>query len=150
MVDRRAAVLVAVLLGVVAGGCEASQGLLDAPYPVNLHVDATADAVGVEAPEWYADQTDVFLCPDEPPYLPDPGPARVDWHPGSPCHAFGRFESASGLTASLALDELTAAERPAFANAESWYLLLVDVGPDDRAVGAARTRFGVPDGFAAS
>ena len=150
MPDRRVAAVLALLIAVVAAGCEASQGLLDAPYPVNLHIDATAEAVGVDAPEWYADQTDVFLCPMEPPFLPDPGPARQDWHPGSPCHGFGRFESADGLTTSLALADLTAAERPAFANAESWYVLLVDVGPEGRALGAARTRFGVPDGFAAS
>jgi hypothetical protein len=134
----------------ILAGCEVSQGLLDAPYPVNLHVAATADAVEVEAPEWYADRTDIFLCPSEPPFLPDPGPARQGWDPGPPCHGFGSFESANGLATTLALADLSAAERETFASAESWYLLLVDVAADDHAMAAARTRFGVPDGFTAS
>ena len=154
MADRRRIARFA-RLGLLAGasilaGCEVSQGLLDAPYPVNLHVAATADAVEVEAPEWFADRTDIFLCPSEPPFLPDPGPARVDWDPGPPCHGFGRFESASGLATTLALADLSAGEREVFAEAESWYLLLVDVAADDHAVAAGRTRFGVPDGFTAS
>ncbi len=156
MADRRrrsrrlVVALVAIVGAAVAAGCDATPGLLDAPYPVNLHVAATTQAVEVDAPGWYADQTDIFLCPSEPPYLPDPGPDRQDWSPGPPCHAFGRFESPDGMQVSLPLDALDERDRAAFAAAESWYLLLVDVGATGQATGATRSRFGVPDGFAAS
>jgi hypothetical protein len=148
---RRTTLLAAPLLAaIVLTGCEASGSLLDAPFPVQLRVEASADAVEVDAPAWYAERTHVFLCPVEPPFLPDPGPARQDWQPARTCHDFGRIPSDGGLTTTLALADLTAAERSAFAASPDWYLLLVDVGADGRAIAAARTRFAPPDGFTAS
>jgi hypothetical protein len=130
----------------VTAGCTPSPVFLDAPYPLNLHVDPRATVVKVDASGWYADSTDVFLCPTEPPPLPDPGPARSGWTPGHVCHDYGRHASPDGFTIDLQLDDLTGAERAAFAASPDWYLVLTDLD-GDRATGAARSRFPRPDGF---
>ncbi len=141
--------LVRVLLACVAaiwvGACQYVPGTLDGPIAVDLHVSTTATSVEVDAPGWFADTSEVYLCPVEPPPLPDPGPELVGWQPGPPCHGFGRWPSPDGLRASLPYDGLAVDERDLFAAAESWYLLLLDVGADGRVSSAVRSRFDVPE-----
>lgn len=144
---RLGACFAAIAIALVA--CDLPAGAIDAPYPVNLHVDADATLVAIDAPGWYADTTGVFLCPTEPPGLPDPGDARIGWSPGRLCHDFGRHPSPGGLTIDLRLADLSDAERALFASADDWYLLLTDLD-GERVTGAVRSRFKRPDGFAAS
>jgi hypothetical protein len=136
-------------MAIALGACDLPAGAIDAPYPVNLHVDADATVVAIDAPGWYADTSGVFLCPTEPPGLPDPGDARIGWTPGRLCHDFGHHPSPGGLTIDLRLAELSADERALFAVAGDWYLLITDLD-GDRVTGAVRSRFERPDGFAAS
>lgn len=129
----------------VVAGCVYVPGSLDGPIAVDLHVRTTPTAVEVEAPGWYADRSDVHLCPVEPPPLPEPGPALIGWQPGPPCHGYGTWTSPDGLVASLPYDALAAGERETFAAAESWYVLLLDVDADGRVSTAVRSRFAVPE-----
>ena len=131
------------LLLVLAAGCRLPSGALDGPLAVPLRIEATADAVQVDAPGWFAPETSLYLCPTEPPELPEPGPARVGWTPGSSCHDYGRVASPDGLKATLPLDALTEAQRPAFEAALDWYLLIVKVD-GERAAAAIRSSFSSP------
>jgi hypothetical protein len=126
-----------------AGGCRLPDNALDAPLAVPLRVSATAEAIEVDAPNWYAATTSLYLCPMEPPSLPEPGPDRVDWSPGGSCHDFGHVAANDGLRATLSLDLLTEAERLALEAVNDWYLLVVKI-EGDRATAAIRTSFASP------
>jgi hypothetical protein len=136
-------VIVAGITVALAAGCRLPSSALDGPLAVPLRIEATPDAVQVDAPGWYAAETDIYLCPTEPPELPEPGPERDGWTPGASCHDFGTFAAPDGLTASLPLEALTDAERPAFEAAVDWYLLVVKVD-GDRAIAAIRSSFSAP------
>ncbi len=140
--------MLASVAAAAVGACTYVPGTLDGPIAVDLHVWTTATAVEVNAPGWFADTTELYLCPVEPPPLPDPGPALVGWQPGPPCHDYGEWASPDGLVASLPYDTMTVDERDDFAAAESWYLLLLDVSADGRVSSAVRSRFAVPDAVA--
>ncbi|HYH92183.1 MAG TPA: hypothetical protein VD763_03405 [Candidatus Saccharimonadales bacterium] len=146
-IARHGALAIGALL--VAAACSLPPGALDAPYPVQFHLDATARTVHIDAPGWLADESAVFLCPGEPPPLPEPGPERVGWLPGRPCHDFGRFASANGLVADLSLADLGPAERATFAAAPDWYAYLLDLD-GETVTSATRSRFSIPDGFEAA
>jgi hypothetical protein len=141
------AVALALGAAVVVGGCVLGPSSLDGPMAVNLHVATTPTSVDVDAPGWFADTSQVFLCPSDPPPLPEPGPARVGWTPGSTCHDFGTHPSPDGLVIRLPVADLAPSDRPAFAAADDWYLLLLEVDREGRVTGATRTRFARPDGF---
>jgi hypothetical protein len=146
---RRGAVAGWALAGLAAtvlAACDLPPGALDAPYPVNLHIDPTATVVGVYAPGWYADSTGIFLCPTEPPPMPDPGDARIGWIPGRFCHDYGTHASPGGITIDLPLADLTGAERAAFAASTDWYLVMTDLD-GERVTAATRSRFSRPKGF---
>ena len=135
-------------VALVAGGCVLGPASLDGPLAVELHIDPSSTDIAVDAPTWYAPASDIYLCPADPPPLPEPGPARVGWTPGHGCHAFPRATSGEhGLDVDLRLDELADAERATFAAAPDWYLLIAAVESDDRVTSAIRSRFGRPDGF---
>ena len=133
----------------VAGGCVLGPSSLDGPMAVNLHVATTRTSVEVDAPGWYAPTSAVYLCPTDPPPLPEPGPERDGWTPGSSCHDYGQHPSRDGLVISLPIADLAPSDRPAFADADDWYLLLLDVDPSGRVASATRTRFPRPRDFAA-
>ena len=141
-------VLAAVGAAVVTGGCVLGPASLDGPIAIELHIDPKPTSIGVDAPTWYARTSDLYLCPADPPPLPEPGPARVGWTPGRLCHAFPRVTGGNGLDIALPLDDLSEAERDVFAAAPDWYLLITDVASDDRVTSAIRSRFPQPDGFA--
>ncbi|MEO6207217.1 MAG: hypothetical protein ABIP77_04610 [Candidatus Limnocylindrales bacterium] len=154
--DRRRArlrgTIVAVVLGVAATtftGCTLSDVALDGPIAVNLHIRTTATSVEVDAPGWFAATTGIHLCPVAPPVLPAPGPARDGWKPGPPCHDYGRQPSVDGLTVSLPLADLAGETSAAFAAADDWYLLLLDLD-GDRVTAAIRSSFKAPADVAAS
>ena len=130
------------LIGLV-GGCRLPSDALDGPLAVPLRITATAAAVEVDAPGWFAADTAVYLCPTEPPALPEPGPDREGWSPGSVCHDYGRFAAPDGLSATLPLDALSEADRPAFDAANNWYLLIVKV-EGARAMAAIHSSFSAP------
>ena len=143
---------VAVVLGVAATtvtACTLSDVALDGPIAVNLHIRTTATSVEVDAPGWYAATTGIHLCPVAPPILPAPGPARDGWTPGPPCHDYGTRPSADGLIVSLPLADLAAETSAAFAAADDWYLLLLDLD-GDRVTAAIRSSFAAPADVAAS
>jgi hypothetical protein len=142
---RPAAVL---LLAIAVAGCTLPDGALDAPFPVVLRISTTPTEVVVDAPNWLADRSAVFLCPTEPPPLPEPGPERDGWLPGPPCHDYGRFDTADGLATTLALDGLSGDERATFAAAPDWYVYLIDLD-GEHASSATKTRFPPPGGFVA-
>jgi hypothetical protein len=144
-IARAAAVIL--LAGLVAA-CTLPDGALDAPFPVVLRISTTPTEVVVDAPNWLADRSAVFLCPSEPPPLPEPGPERDGWLPGPPCHDYGRFDTPDGLATTLPLDGLSGAERTAFAAAPDWYVYLVDLD-GEHASSATKTRFSPPGGFEA-
>lgn len=152
---RRARVRVAVAavaLGVAATtatACTLSDIALDGPIAVNLHIRTTATSVEVDAPGWFATTTGIHLCPVEPPVLPAPGPARVGWKPGPPCHDYGTRPSADGLIVSLPLSDLAGAPWAPFAAADDWYVLLLDLD-GDRVTAAIRSSFEAPADVAAS
>lgn len=147
---RAAAVAIAlVLVALVGAGCALSNGGLDGPIGVNMHVSTTPTSVEVDAPGWFADMTRVYLCPVDPPFLPEPGPARVGWTPGPSCHDYGSRPSGDGLTASLPLADLSDADRAMFTTADDWYLLLLELD-GDRVSTAVRSRFAAPDVAAGS
>jgi hypothetical protein len=148
-VPRRLTVLATlVILAVTTVGCVVGPYTLDGPLAVNLSVSTTPTSVEVDGPGWFAPTSAVYLCPTEPPALPDPGPERIGWTPGSSCHDFGTWPSRDGLKASLPLADLAPSDRPALAAAEEWVLLVLDVD-GERVVTATRLRFPRPDGFSA-
>lgn len=140
------------VLGVIAcaillAACRIPDNALDGPLAVPLRITASADAVEVDAPGWFAGSTSVYLCAAEPPPLPEPGEARVSWSPGAGCHHFGEVSSQNGLTATLRLEEVSGDVRAQLAAASDWYVLLVK-RDGDRATAAIRSRFHAPAGFA--
>ena len=141
------ALALALAATIVAGGCVLGPSSLDGPMAVNLHVSTTPTTVDVDAPGWFAPTSAVYLCPTDPPPLPDPGPERDGWTPGSSCHDFGQYPSRDGLVLSLPTADLAPSDRPAFAAADDWYLLLLDVDPTGRVTSATRSRFSRPRDF---
>jgi hypothetical protein len=131
----------------LVAGCVAP-GTLDGVMPVNLHVWTTPTTVEVDAPGWLADLSTVYLCPTDPPRIPDAAADRVDWTPGGGCHDYGTHPSRDGLTVSLPLVAIEGEERAAFEAAEDWYLLLLDFD-GDRVSMAVRSRFHAPGAFTA-
>ena len=89
------------LLAALVGGCRLPSSALDGPLAVPLRIDATADAVQVDAPSWFAPETVIYLCSTEPPELPEPGPDRVGWTPGASCHDYGKVAAPNGLNSSV-------------------------------------------------
>jgi hypothetical protein len=140
---RAALLLFGVVAVVAAGGCRLPENALDAPLAVPLRITATAETIKVDAPNWYAAETSLYLCPMEPPSLPEPGPSRASWTPGGSCHDFGRFGAADGLQATLPLEALTEAERIALNAVDDWYLLVVKVEAG-RATAAIQSSFASP------
>ena len=134
-----------VIIAALAAGCRLPSNALDGPLAVPLRITVAPGSIEVDAPGWFAAETVVYLCPSEPPALPEPGPGRAGWTPGSACHDFGHLAAPDGLTASLPLDRLTASERPAFDAAADWYLLLVNVD-GTRAIAAIHSSFKAPSG----
>lgn len=124
-------------------GCRIPENALDGPLAVPLRITTTAETIEVDAPAWYATETALYLCPAEPPSLPEPGPERVGWTPGAACHDFGRVPAKDGLRAVLAIDELSEAEQRAFATVDDWYLLVVKLD-GDRASAAIASSFTSP------
>lgn len=137
---RLASIAIAAAL---VGGCRLPSSALDGPLAVPLRIEATADAVQVDAPGWFAPETVIYLCPTEPPELPEPGPDRDGWTPGASCHDYGKVAAPDGLEVSLPVDALSDAERPAFEAATDWYLLIVKV-EGTRATAAIRSSFSAP------
>jgi hypothetical protein len=143
---RRPLVVAFGIVTIVLVGCRIPDNALDGPLAVPLRITADATSVEVDAPTWFAAQTAVYLCPDEPDQLPEPGPRRVGWRPATACHDFGRRPTADGLHANLALGDLGAGERPSFVAAATWYVLLVKV-EGERATAAIHSSFTQPEGF---
>jgi hypothetical protein len=131
------------LAATVMVGCRIPENALDGPLAVPLRITTTAETIEVDAPAWFAAETALYVCPAQPPSLPEPGPARVGWTPGAACHDFGRVQAADGLRAVLALDDLSDAEREAFAAVADWYLLVVKQ-EGDRASAAITSSFASP------
>jgi hypothetical protein len=125
------------------GGCRLPENALDGPLAVPLRITATAETIDIDAPTWYADSTAIFVCPTEPPALPEPGPQRDGWTPGGECHDFGRVRSPDGLATMLELDALSDEELARFLDANDWFLLLVAVEVD-RANAAIHSSFPNP------
>ena len=135
--------LILAIAGVLVAGCRLPSDALDGPLAVPLRISATADAIDVDAPGWFATETSVYLCSAEPPGLPEPGPDRDGWTPGATYHDFGRVAAPDGLHAVLGIGELTATERSAFASVPDWFVLIVKVD-GDRATAAIRSSFRAP------
>jgi hypothetical protein len=138
----RAVVALSIAMIVVAA-CRLPDNALDGPLAVPLRIDATAQAIEVDAPTWYADETAIYLCSAEPSPLPEPGPERVGWTPGLACHDFGRVASPNGLETTLMLSSLSNEELAPFADARDWFILLVEV-EGDRAITAIHSSFPGP------
>lgn len=136
--------LVSSFASIAIAGCVLQGAALDGPIAVNLHVRTTPSTVEVDAPGWFADRTRVYLCHAEPPLLPEPGPARIDWRPDDRCQDFGIVSSEDGLQVSLPLEALAGDPWADFAAAQDWYLFLVEVDATDRVVSAIRSRFSAP------
>lgn len=135
-----------VMFALVVTGCRIPDDALDGPLVVPLRITATAEAIEVDAPGWFAAQTTIFLCAAEPPPLPPPGDGRVGWSPGGACQDFGTVASQSGLKATLRLDDVSGAFRAPLSSATDWYVLLVK-RDGDRAADVLYTRFHAPSGF---
>lgn len=140
---RAASVAGLLLLAAVVGGCRLPSSALDGPLAVPLRIEATADAVQVDAPGWFAPESAIYLCSTEPPELPEPGPDRDGWTPGASCHDYGTVAAPDGLKVTLPVDALTDAEQPAFEAAADWYLLIVKV-EGVRATAAIHSSFSAP------
>ena len=140
---RTASLTAIALVAALVGECRLPSSALDGPLAVPLRIEATATEVHVDAPTWFAAVTAIYLCPTEPPELPEPGPDREGWTPGTSCHDYGKVAAPDGLIVSLPVDALTEAERPAFNAAGNWYLLLVKVD-GVRATAAIRSSFPAP------
>jgi hypothetical protein len=141
-VDRRLAAAV-LLLSVAVAGCTLSPGAVDGPIAVPLRVTTTPSTIEVDAPGWFADVSAIYLCPTEPPPLPEAAADRVGWSPDATCHDFGRFPSADGLAVELPLADLSGPSGTALAASEQWYLLLLDLD-GDRVSSAIRSAFAPP------
>lgn len=128
---------------IVAAGCVAGTHTLDAALPVALRVTTTPETVEVDAPGWFAEVSQVFICPVAPPALPDDVAERRGWSPGGDCHDYGRYSSQEGLALSLPVAELDGPAWSTFQAAENWYLMLLDID-GDLAASAIRTRFHAP------
>ena len=115
------------IAGALLAGCRLPSDALDGPLAVPLRITATAESVDIDAPGWFAPKTSVYLCSSEPASLPEPGPDRNDWTPGTTCHAFGQVDANDGLHAVLATGDLTREERESFAAVADWFVLLVRV-----------------------
>jgi hypothetical protein len=133
----------AVAAALIVTGCRIPENALDGPLAVPLRITTTPETIEVDAPAWYAAETALYVCPAEPPALPEPGPARVGWTPGAACHDFGRVSAADGLRAVLALDDLSEAEQRTFAAVDDWYLFVVKL-EGDRASAAISSSFSSP------
>jgi hypothetical protein len=131
------------LSALFAAACTIPPGSLDGPIAVILHITTTPTTVDVDAETWYSDSTAIYLCPMEPPPLPDPGPALIGWTPGAPCHDYGTRPSPDGLKVALPIAELDGPDRALFGSAEEWYLLLLDID-GDRVSSAIRSAFRSP------
>jgi hypothetical protein len=147
---RSAALVLSIVAALVLAGCSLEGPILDGPIAVNLHVHSTDTTIEVDAPGWFAERSRVYVCHTDPPLLPDPGPERIGWEPGDACHAYGLIEGDGGLVASLPIADLLGEQGADFAAAEAWYLLMLEVDPEDRVLGAVRSRFDVPDAIRAS
>ena len=147
---RAAALVLSIVAALGLAGCSLEGPILDGPIAVNLHVHSTDTTIEVDAPGWFAERSRVYVCHADPPLLPDPGPERIGWEPGDACHAYGVIEGDGGLVASLPIEDLLGEQRADFAAAEAWYLLMLEVDPEDRVLGAVRSRFDVPDAIRAS
>jgi len=134
-------VLFTALTGVA---CTIPPGSLDGPIAVILHITTTPTTVDVDAETWYSESTAIYLCPSEPPPLPDPGPALIGWTPGAPCHDYGDRPSPNGLKVALPIADLDGPERVLFDSAEEWYLLLLDLD-GDRVSSAIKSAFRPPE-----
>jgi hypothetical protein len=124
-------------------GCAGGTSTLDGALPVALRVSTTPTTVEVDAPGWLADVSEVYVCADAPPPLPDANADRKGWTPGGACHDFGRHSSRDGLMVSLPVAELSGPQWPAFEAATDWYLLVLDLDGDVVA-SAVRSRFHAP------
>lgn len=142
-VGRPGLVAACTLVAVAIGGCRLPENALDGPLAVPLRITATAETIDIDAPTWYADETAIFVCPTEPPALPESGPQRDGWAPGRECHDFGRVRSPDGLATTLSLDTLSNEELAPFLDARDWFLLLVAV-EGDRANAAIHSSFPGP------
>jgi hypothetical protein len=136
-------VLAGGLVALVLAGCRIPENALDGPLAVPLRITTNEDTIDVDAPTWYADSTAIFVCPTEPPALPEPGPQRDGWTPGGGCHDFGRVRSPDGLATTLALETLSDEALRPFLTAGDWFLLLVAV-EGDRATAAIHSSFPSP------
>ena len=143
---RRLLGLVAVIVAV--GGCVGSSSL-DFGTPVNLHVWSTPTTVEVDAPGWLTAVSSVYLCPEQPPRLPDDNAARTGWTPGAACEDVGTFKTPEGLKTTIAVDSLDPSRRPSFDAAPDWYLVLV-ARDGERASSAISSRFHAPGAAAPS
>lgn len=130
-------------LAALVTGCAGGTSTLDGALPVVLRVSTTPTTVDVDAPGWLADVSEVYLCPDPPPPLPDANADRKGWTPGGDCHDFGRHPSRDGLMVSLPVADLSGVQWPAFQAATDWYLLVLDLDGDVVA-SAVRSRFHAP------
>ncbi len=140
---RRAAIGIGAAGGLAAAlvACLAVPGAVDGPIAVDLHIATTPTSVDVHAPGWFADMSQVYLCPHLPPPLPETATDRIGWTPGDDCHDYGRHAAPDGLTVSLPLADLDGAERATFGSAGEWYLLLLDMD-GERISSAVRSGFG--------
>jgi hypothetical protein len=139
--DRRRTLAFGLTGALLVGGCGPAS--LDIGTPVNLHVWTTPTTVELDAPGWFADVSAVYLCPEEPPRLPDAAADRVGWTPGVGCEFMGSYPSRQGLTLSMPLDDIDVARRPAFDAARDWYIVLLDLD-GDRVGAAIRSQFHAP------
>jgi hypothetical protein len=130
-------------LAALVAGCAGGTSTLDGALPVALRVSTTPTTVDVDAPGWIADVSQVYICPDPPPPLPDANADRQGWTPGGDCHDFGRHPSRDGLVVSLPVADLSGPQWPAFQAATDWYLLVLDLD-GDLVASAVRTRFHAP------
>jgi len=131
------------LIAAAVGGCALTSTTLDGPMAVPLRVTTTPTTIEVDAPGWFADLSAIYLCPTEPPALPEAAADRVGWTPGDACHDYGRFPSPDGLEVQLSLSDLTGPAGAALAASDQWYLLLLDLD-GDRVSSAIRSAFAPP------
>jgi hypothetical protein len=140
---RTLLVLAGGLVALVLAGCRIPENALDGPLAIPLRIAATERSIELDAPTWYAAETSIYLCPSDPPSLPEPGPGRSLWTPGGGCHDYGRVSAPNGLKATLDVGDLTEDERPTFEAADEWHVLLVKV-EGDRATAAIKSAFASP------
>ena len=127
-------------------GCVLGPNALDGPIAVPLTVTPTPTSIGIEAPTWRPGASRIYLCPFDPPALPDPGPARIGWSPGETCFDYGSWDSHDGLRADLPTEVLVGASGGRFAASPDWWVLILEVD-GERVVQGVRSRFGRPDGW---